>query len=84
MHATSNKIGLPLLASFFIIGGCLLIIGSWKRWHWLFGSVGVDWLSKIFFDNIGADQDVEYRQFFYYVIGIISILIGIVLLFLMN
>jgi hypothetical protein len=84
MQDTSNKIGLSLLASFFIIGGCLLIIGSWKRWQLLFGSVGVDWLSKILFDTLGTDQGIEYMQFLYSVIGILSILMGIVLLFLIN
>jgi hypothetical protein len=83
MQAPANKIGLLLLASFFIIGGSLLIIGSWKKWQSLFGSVGVDWFSRLFYDNLGTDQRVEYRQCFYYGIGIVSISIGIVLLFLM-
>jgi len=50
--------------------------------HWLFESVGVDWLSRFVLEQLGMHQKEEYRHCINYLVGVMSILLGFILLFL--
>ena len=83
MQMQSNNFGIVILSAFFIVGGALLIFGSWKKGRWLFESVGVDWLSRFILDRLGTEQKEEYRGCLNYLVGTMSILFGLALLLLL-
>ncbi len=78
----SNPFAVPVFFGFWLVVGCLLIIGTWRQWKWPFDMLEHHRISR--FLEMGTGQAQEYRKLFNYLLGAGFILLGLVGLFLLD